>query len=130
MIPDQPGRQQQPLTSESFLYDSEGLSRPNRLDAKYDGSQMYTKLPVLPVSERESHSSTLNDRLKQRVWFVGQIILFVIVIIQFIMMYRHYLVFTACSFADAALMRKAASSTLPDYYQTSPELFAGTQGSL
>ena len=79
---------------------------------------MYTKLrPTSPLD---------NERLRQRAVFGGQVLLLVIVIVQFAMLYRHYALFSACGLAEAALMRKAASSNVPDYYQTSPELFPGT----
>ena len=44
------------------------------------------------------------------------------------MLYKTYMLAAACGLAEAGLMRKAASSSSsrPDYYQTSPELFAGT----
>lgn len=48
------------------------------------------------------------------------------------MLYKKYVLAAACGgLANAGLLRKDAgsssSSSLPDYYQTSPELWAGMQ---
>ena len=73
----------------------------------------------------DSSSLTLKERLKQRALFSGQIVLVLVSITQFMMLYRNYMLFGACGLAEGALMKKAASSNLPDYYQTSPELYPG-----
>lgn len=43
------------------------------------------------------------------------------------MLYRIYMVTAVCGVVDAGVLRKTASSssTVPQYYQTTPELFAG-----
>jgi hypothetical protein len=55
------------------------------------------------------------------------VLLFIVIVVQFIMLYRSYMFAAACGLADAAVVKKAASSSssLPDYYQTSPELWPG-----
>lgn len=83
----QPGTILQPRAFESFLFESDGRGRPNRLVAdKYDGGKqaMYTKLPASPIPRRGSSPPAVNERLRQRVLFGGQIVLLVVVIVQFV----------------------------------------------
>lgn len=48
--------------------------------------------------------------------------------LQFIMMYKSYVVAAAAGLVDAGILNRqasSASSNIPQYYQTTPELFAG-----
>ena len=91
---------------------------------------MPTKRRALPVWERDATApSTLKERVPQRVLFYGQILLFGVCVVQFIMLWRSYALAAACGVAYARLLRKqtsSSSSSVPDYYQTVPELFPGT----
>lgn len=123
-------------TSLSFQIESLGLRNRLGPDTKHDGAEdacMYTKHWAWPFFSSEAGTSPAVNRsreLKQRSLFVGQIVLFGIVVVQFMMLYRHYMLFAACGLADAGLVKKQAtsssSSSLPNYYQTSPEFFPGT----
>ncbi|TKA64876.1 hypothetical protein B0A55_09727, partial [Friedmanniomyces simplex] len=77
-------------------------------------------------------ASTLTGRLPQRLLFAAQLLLFAVVLVQFIMLYRSFALAAACtSFVDAGILRRqsassgSATSSVPDYYQTVPELFPG-----
>ncbi|KAK5131653.1 hypothetical protein LTR08_000780 [Meristemomyces frigidus] len=92
---------------------------------------MPTKLRSLAVPTTSSHFA--ESTLKQKALFVGQITLFGVVVLQFIMMYRSFALAAACGgMVDAGLLRRqsaasgsSSTSSLPDYYQTKPELFPG-----
>lgn len=66
--------------------------------------------------------------MPQRVSFIVQLLLFGIVVVQFMMLYKHF-VLTAGLAEAGVLPRQGGSSTHPnnepDYYQTKPELFPG-----
>lgn len=74
---------------------------------------------------------------KQRLVFAGQVLLFVICVVQFAMLYRSYLVgAAACAVVDAAAVRRQGASSesglpsgvpagLEQPFQTKPELFPG-----
>ena len=89
---------------------------------------MSTKLPSLPVSRSDVPYAT--STFKQKVLYLGQVTLFAVVVAQFIMMYRSFAMAAACgSLVDAGMMRRqsaasygSSTSSLPDYYQTTPEL--------
>ena len=89
---------------------------------------MPTKLRSAPVLEVGTPSAT--STFKQKALFIGQVTLFVVVVLQFIMMYRSFAMAAACgSLVDAGMMRRqsatpygSSTSSLPDYYQTKPEL--------
>lgn len=87
---------------------------------------MYTKLPLSPTPRLEPLPVSPTERLKQRAFLAGQIVLLLIVIVQFMMLYRNFALLAACGISDAALMRKAASSNVAQPFQTSPEEYAGT----
>ena len=70
----------------------------------------------------------MKGRLRNRILFIGQVILFLIIVVQFVMLYKNYMLFGACGIADAGLLRKQATlkdKNLPVYYQTKPERFPG-----
>lgn len=77
-----------------------------------------TNHPAIPVT-------TCRYRLGQRFLVLVQLLLFLFVVLQFIMMYKKYAV--ACSvLAEAAIVQYGpSSSSLPDYLVTKPELFPG-----
>lgn len=85
------------------------------------------------VSTAES-SYRRRSKLSQRLLFAGQILLFGIIVVQFIMLYRNYAFAAAAGgMVDAAVVKRqsasaASSSTsnVPDYYVTKPELLPGT----
>ena len=88
---------------------------------------MHTKIPSLPGPVPGGRLAT--STLKQKVLYIGQITLFAVVVVQFIMMYRSFAMAAACgSLVDAGMMRRqsayssSSTSKLPDYYQTKPEL--------
>lgn len=95
-------------------------ARPGDLGKHDEERAMPTKLPCLPASS--------SDALRQRLLFAGQVTLFIIVVVQFVMMYKHFAVAAACgSMVEAGMMRRqsassSSTSSLPDYYQTVPEL--------
>ena len=125
---------------ESFLFEScQFLGLRSALEEdkdKHDDEKqaIATKLRALPMSGLEQPPSTLKRKLRQRALFVGQIVLFLIIIVQFIMLYKNYMFAAACGVANAGVVRKQAASSstssLPDYYQTKPELFPGTKETL
>lgn len=86
-----------------------------------------------PSSTRgQLFSLQLKDRkLSQRAVFAGQLLLFAIVIVQFVMLYKNFALAAAIGCVEAGLMDKkaasSASSDIPQYYQTKPELYPGTQ---
>ena len=89
---------------------------------------MHTKLRALPADPApwSATSSTLNSRIQQRALFVGQVVLFGVVIWQFMMLYKSYACAAAIGLADAGLLgRQGSTSSQPDYYQTVPEIFPG-----
>jgi hypothetical protein len=77
-------------------------------------------------------------RISKKVLFLGQIALFGIVIVQFVMLYRNYAVAAAAlagDMVDAGVVRRqsasssaassSATSNVPDYYVTDPLLLPG-----
>lgn len=81
-----------------------------------------TNHPAIPVT-------TCRYRLGQRFLVLVQLLLFLFVVLQFIIMYKKYAV--ACSVlavvgGEAAIVQYGpSSSSLPDYLVTKPELFPG-----
>lgn len=73
------------------------------------------------------------SKFSKKALFAGQVVLFGIVVVQFIMLYRSYaMAAVAAKLVDAGVMRKNASSTsssaasnVPDYYVTKPMLLPG-----
>lgn len=74
-----------------------------------------------------------RSRLRQRLFFAGQILLFGIIVIQFTMLYRSYaFAAAAAGMVDAAALKRqgsmyeaSSSSNVPDYFITKPELLPG-----
>lgn len=70
-------------------------------------------------------------RFSKRALFFGQVALFAVVVVQFIMLYRSYALAAvgAAGLADAAVLKKqessSAASDVPDYYVTKPMLLPG-----
>lgn len=88
---------------------------------------MPTKLRALPTFWTGTGPVTTSS-LTQRALFVGQVILFGVVVVQFIMLYKSFALAAACGgVVDAGMLRRqsasSSTSSLPDYYQTVPELY-------
>ena len=103
-----------------------------------ENDEQYEMLPKPHASPRQSRdeessapsSSTLRRRIPQRILYIGQIVLFTVILVQFLIMtYKNYVWAAATGFLDGAVLNRAGSSSspskVPDYYQTSPELFPG-----
>lgn len=77
------------------------------------------------------------ERFSKKALFIGQVLLFAVVIVQFIMLYRSYALAAAAAanVVDAAVIGRenassgssSASSNVPDYYITKPLLLPGKQ---
>jgi hypothetical protein len=76
-------------------------------------------------------------RISKKVLFLGQVVLFGIVVVQFVMLYRNYAVAAAAVAADlvdAGVVRRqsasaagsSSTSNVPDYYVTDPLLLPGS----
>lgn len=80
-----------------------------------------------PLSLRLGASEVSSSQIKQRLLLSGQIVLGAICVVQFIMLYKNFAVTAACGglVGAATLPRHSASSSPPDYFQTTPELFPG-----
>lgn len=89
---------------------------------------------LVPAKLRSEHASVSGGgnafSMRQRLFYAGQIVLFTIIIVQSIMLYRSFAISApGGNLVDADLSRKpesfaSSSSNLPDYYQTKPELYA------
>ncbi|KAK4502545.1 hypothetical protein PRZ48_005970 [Zasmidium cellare] len=93
---------------------------------------MSTKLRAWPswnLFAADSAAPPLQRRIPQRVLLVAQIVLFGIIVLQFVMYYKtYYLAAAAAGLVDAGMLNRQASSAqshIPDYYQTTPELVPG-----
>jgi hypothetical protein len=76
-------------------------------------------------------------RISKKVLFLGQVVLFGIVVVQFVMLYRNYAVaaaVVASGMVDAGVVKRqsassvgssSSTSNLPDYYVTEPLLLPG-----
>ncbi|KAI7648651.1 phosphoglycerate mutase-like protein, partial [Hortaea werneckii] len=104
-----------------------GIEHPTKHDEEKHGD-LSTKLRSAPVPSSGAAGSTW---FKQRLLFAGQVILFTIIVVQAIMLYRSLALASACGLVDAGALRRqtassgSSSSDIPQYYQTSPELFPG-----
>lgn len=77
------------------------------------------------------------ERFSKKTLFIGQVVLFGVVVVQFIMLYRSYALAAAAAanLVDAGVLRRenassgssSASSNVPDYYVTKPLLLPGKQ---
>lgn len=80
------------------------------------------------------------ERFSKKALFIGQVLLFGVVVVQFIMLYRSYALAAAAAanLVDAGVLKKdnassgssSASSNVPDYYITKPLLLPGRLSSL
>lgn len=101
-----------------------GIEHPTKHDEEKHGD-LSTKLRSAPVPSSGAAGSTW---FKQRLLFAGQVILFTIIVVQAIMLYRSLALASACGLVDAGALRRqtassgSSSSDIPQYYQTSPEL--------
>ncbi|EGP89370.1 uncharacterized protein MYCGRDRAFT_69914 [Zymoseptoria tritici IPO323] len=97
---------------------------------------MATKTRGEPPDEEPTANTTTFDRLSrskasQRLLLVAQIVLFTIIVAQFIMMYRSYVAAAALALvgnAQATTTTTLKSSTTtagPDYYNTDPNYYPG-----
>lgn len=85
----------------------------------------------------EKHGATTSEarvlggdrgNASQKAWIVAQAVLFGTVIAQFILMYRGYGSYASCISPPSSEDHGShhhVSKHIPDYYQTSPELFPG-----
>jgi hypothetical protein len=75
-------------------------------------------------------------RISRTALFLGQVVLFGIVVVQFVMLYRNYVVAAAAvgaDLVDAGVVRRqsasaagsSSTSNVPDYYVTDPLLLPG-----
>lgn len=77
------------------------------------------------------------ERFSKKALFIGQVLLFVVVVVQFVMLYRSYALAAtaAANLVDAGVLRRenassgssSASSNVPDYFITKPLLLPGKQ---
>ncbi|KAI7666500.1 phosphoglycerate mutase-like protein [Hortaea werneckii] len=104
-----------------------GIEHPAKQDEEKHGC-LPTKLRPVPES---SSGAAVSTWLNQRLLFAGQVILFTIIVVQAVMLYRSLALASACGIVDAGALRRqtasgaSSSSDIPQYYQTSPELFPG-----
>ncbi|KAK0942532.1 hypothetical protein LTR29_005953 [Friedmanniomyces endolithicus] len=87
-------------------------------------------LELAPLPRCTAAPPALTGPIPQTLLLAAQVLLFGVVIVQFIMLYRSFALAAACSsFVDAGILRRqsasSATSSAPDYYQTVPELFPG-----
>lgn len=90
---------------------------------------------LLQQSSQKKSGYRLYDRFSKKALFIGQIVLFAIVIVQFIMLIRSYSLaaVAAARLVDAGVVRgkgadvgsDSAKSDLPDYLVTKPMLLPG-----
>lgn len=95
-----------------------------------DEKAMSTKLKAWPASWNifapDAAAHHIQRRVPQRVLLIAQIVLFGIIVLQFVMYYKtYYLAAAAAGLVDAGMLNRQASSQIPDYYQTTPELVPG-----
>ncbi|RMY52978.1 hypothetical protein D0865_05504 [Hortaea werneckii] len=101
-----------------------GMEYPAKHDEEKYGC-LSTKLRPAPES---SSGAAVSTWFKQRLLFAGQVILFTIIVVQAVMLYRSLALASACGIVDAGALRRqtassgSSSSDIPQYYQTSPEL--------
>lgn len=98
--------------------------------AAEDENAMSTKLRAWPAFRNllaaNAAAAPLQRRVPQKVLLIAQIILFGIIVLQFVMYYKtYYLAAAAAGLVDAGMLNRQASSHIPDYYQTTPELVPG-----
>ena len=114
--------------SPDCLFEHGGRTNGNEYPAKHDEEKhgcLSTKLRPAPES---SSGTAVSTWLKQRLLFAGQVILFTIIVVQAVMLYRSLALASACGIVDAGALRRqtassqSSSSGIPQYYQTSPEL--------
>ena len=112
------------------------------------GEACLTKSPLISESEEllEVHaqqprflqskdSGPWYERFSKKALFLGQVLLFAVVVVQFIMLYRSYALAAAAAarFVDAGVLRRenasssgsSVASNVPDYYVTKPLLLPG-----
>jgi hypothetical protein len=112
------------------------------------GEACLTKSPLLSESEEiwEVHAQQPRflqprdkrpwyERFSKKALFIGQVLLFGVVVVQFIMLYRSYALAAAAAvnLVDAGVLRRenassgssSASGNVPDYYITKPLLLPG-----
>ncbi|KXT01347.1 hypothetical protein AC578_6643 [Pseudocercospora eumusae] len=89
---------------------------------------MSLKLPACSSTPGAGNSGKF-ERLWSRLLFFVQLSLFVIVVLQFVNMYKSYLYAAAAAFlghpANAQSYTSSTSDDVPDYYVTKPELLPG-----
>lgn len=103
------------------------------VSAVEDEAAMSTKLRAWPASSNllaanaaAATAAPRQRRVPQRVLLIAQIVLFGIIVLQFVMYYKtYYLAAAAAGLVDAGMLNRQASSHIPDYYQTTPEFLPG-----
>jgi hypothetical protein len=116
------------------------------------GEACLTKSPLISESEEllEVHAQQPRflqsknkgpwyERFSKKAFFIGQVLLFAVVVVQFIMLYRSYALAAAAAanLVDAGVLRRenassgssSASSNVPDYHITKPLLLPGKHSS-
>ena len=113
------------------------------------GEACLTKSPLLSESEelfevraqqprflQSKANGPWYERFSKKALFIGQVLLFGVVVVQFIMLYRRYaLAAAAAKLVDAGVLRRqnassgssSVASNVPDYYVPKPMLLPGTQ---
>lgn len=99
-------------------------------EVRQEEAVMSTKLRARPppwkLFSGDSAATRLQGRIPQRVLLVAQIVLFGIIVLQFVMYFKNYYVAAAAAgLVDAGMLNRQASSQVPDYLQTTPELVPG-----
>lgn len=118
-------------SSNSTLDDYDELDLPTRHDqTEKTGSRrldMSMDHRVSPEQAVPLPWTAPKRSFRQRALYAGQVLLLVIVVLQFVMFYRNDMRLSGCGIARSASARIAGSELkgLPDYYQTSPQRWAG-----
>lgn len=89
---------------------------------------MRTKRYAVPQYELAGPAASFKQRIISRSIFALQIVLFLASLASFIMLYRSFAWATAVSCINAAAVSvgtQQGTSTVPDYFQTTPMLFPG-----
>jgi hypothetical protein len=98
---------------------------------------MATKTRGLPRAANNTTNTTFDriskSRVSQRTLLLAQIVLFAIIVAQFIMMYKSYVAAAAVGLvANAQFVSgysSSSSSSGPDYYKTDPNYYPGERDS-
>jgi hypothetical protein len=120
---------------------------PHAYARDVEGGERLTKGPLISESEemfdpsiqqprflQPKDSGRWYSRFSKKALFIGQVLLFGVVVVQFIMLYRSYaLAAAALRLVDAGVLKRqnassgssSVASNVPDYYVTKPLLLPG-----